>query len=156
MACRLFPCDIFFVHRDDENATPESRISEIQEAVAILAGVPFASHVCVIPVRMTEAWFLFNEEAIRMAAGNPNGNEPLELPRLAEVEHLHDPKDILHKQLETASGLAKRRLSNFRPQERVHRLAQLITDFSPLKALGAFSQLIHQTKSVLDSLNSDK
>jgi hypothetical protein len=38
--------------------------------------------VCVVPVRMMEAWLLIDEMAIRRVAGNPNGRIPIELPVL--------------------------------------------------------------------------
>jgi len=52
-----------------------------------------------VPVRMTEAWLLFDEAAIRRAAGCPNGSMPLELPSLKTSEDIPDPKTILHEAL---------------------------------------------------------
>src|SRR5262245_44463229 len=63
VATRLYPCDILFVHRDAENQDPEGRYDEIREANATGLG-----HVCVVPVRMQEAWLLHNETALREAA----------------------------------------------------------------------------------------
>ena len=50
------------------------RKNEIERAVAeaFQAGQPPA-WASVIPVRMREAWLLFDETAIRKAAGNPSG-----------------------------------------------------------------------------------
>jgi hypothetical protein len=39
-------------------------------------------HIPVVPVRMTEAWLLADEFAIRSAPGNPNGTQSLDLPDL--------------------------------------------------------------------------
>ena len=55
------------------------------------------SDICVIPVRMTEAWLLIDEKAIRIAAGNRNGTEILEIPKLHELESLPDPKKLLYE-----------------------------------------------------------
>ncbi|MEO8494592.1 MAG: hypothetical protein ABI614_05955 [Planctomycetota bacterium] len=62
---RLYPCDLLFVHRDAERDTPDKRRVEIEAAVQQVASNPF---VCVIPVRMQEAWLLFDERANRTKA----------------------------------------------------------------------------------------
>ena len=73
-ALDLFPCDILFIHRDAEGDRPQDRYQEIHEAAQILVQRTYnIPHICVVPVRMTEAWLLFDEKAIRKAAGNPNG-----------------------------------------------------------------------------------
>ena len=72
----LYPCDLLFVHRDAENQDREARLQEINNAVTELSQtrphtapvVP--SYICVIPVRMTEAWLLIDQAAIKRAAGN--------------------------------------------------------------------------------------
>ncbi|MGH9764618.1 MAG: hypothetical protein ACREDR_41175 [Blastocatellia bacterium] len=65
----LYPCDILFVHRDAERETRESRVAEINTAIQDIRGLP--DSIRVVPVRMQEAWLLFDEPAIRSAAGNP-------------------------------------------------------------------------------------
>jgi hypothetical protein len=90
---------------------------------------------------MTEAWLLFDEKALRYAAGNPNGDVELKLPALSAVEDLPDPKKILNDCLRTASGLTGRRLRHWSSAQAVHRLADLMTDFSPLRHLPAFQAL---------------
>jgi hypothetical protein len=89
---------------------------------------------------MTEAWFLFDEAAIRRAAGNPNGRAPRNLPALRRVEALPDPKAILHNCLKEASEKTGRRLKDFRPAQAVQRLGQILQDFSPLSELPAFKE----------------
>lgn len=141
-AIELQPCDILFVHRDAERMTYIERKAEIKAALneveSSLEGLPA---VCVVPVRMQEAWFLFNEDAIREAAENPSGKIQLALPLLKEVADLPDPKDRLYGLLETASELSGRRLKNFRPHVKAHRLAEIIGDFTPLRKLEAFQNL---------------
>ncbi len=139
----LYPCDLLFVHRDAEKEPREKRVAEIQEAVeqAIKKSVAVPPAVCVIPVRMQEAWLLFDEAALRNAAGNPRGRQPLQLPNLVKLEQQPDPKEILHKLLREASGLTGRKLKQFSVNEHVHRLAELIDDFSPLRILPAFQAL---------------
>ncbi|MET0403065.1 MAG: hypothetical protein ABW123_11710, partial [Cystobacter sp.] len=67
-AALYHPCDVLFVHRDAEREAPFHRRTEILDA-ATEAGIK--SVVCIVPVRMTEAWMLIDESAIRHAAGNP-------------------------------------------------------------------------------------
>lgn len=146
----LYPCDLLFVHRDAEKEPREKRVVEIQKAVEEVkksVGVPPA--VCVIPVRMQEAWLLFDEAALRKAAGNPRGRQPLQLPDITKLEQQPDPKEILHRLLREASGLTGRRLKQFSVNERVHRVAELMDDFSPLTALPAFQALEADIKQVI-------
>jgi hypothetical protein len=63
-AIKLFPCDVLFIHRDAEREPPEKRRREIDMAIAAL-GNSVSYWVPVIPVRMTEAWLLIDEKAIR-------------------------------------------------------------------------------------------
>lgn len=139
----LYPCDLLFIHRDAEKEPYKKRVAEIREAIeeAMKESVVVPPTICVIPVRMQEAWLLFDETAIRNAAGNPRGHNSLQLPMIATLEQIPNPKDILHKLLCEASGLTGRRLKQFSVHERVHRLAELINDFSPLRALPAFQAL---------------
>ncbi|MEH1908405.1 MAG: hypothetical protein V7K95_12085 [Nostoc sp.] len=55
----LYPCNLLFIHRDAEREPREKRITEILEALkAVKKSVVVPPHVCVIPVRMQEAWLL--------------------------------------------------------------------------------------------------
>src|SRR5690606_21542965 len=100
---KYYPCDLAFVHRDRDNSTVEHRIAEIVQA-AHDSGY-LTPIVCVIPVRMTEAWFLFDEPAIRRAAGNPRSGVPLDLPTHDTVQRRADPKQIIERALVVASEL---------------------------------------------------
>lgn len=137
-ALKLETCDILFIHRDSEKALPEERKREIVQAVEKLKTISTPPYVCVIPVRMTEAWLLFDVTAIRRAADNPNGRTPLKLPPSNRVEDHHDPKELLYDLLREASGLKGRRSAQFDVNVRVHYLADLITDFASLRSLQAF------------------
>ncbi len=132
-----YPCDVLFVHRDAEREPREKRLAEIRRA-ADEAGVPV--FVPVVPVRMTEAWFLIDERAIRQAAGNPNGEASLLLPKVTSLERVPDPKKLLRDSLIRASEKTGRRLQQFERDlgERAQRVAELIEDFSPLRQLAAF------------------
>jgi hypothetical protein len=146
-ALALYPCDLLFVHRDAEGESRDARVTEIREHLALTAAEQPA--ICVVPVRMQEAWLLFNEEVIRLAADNPRGRTPLEIPPLERFEDLADPKELLWKALMTASGLRPGRRHRFLPAARIHRVAELIEDFSPLRRLSAFQALEKDVKATL-------
>jgi hypothetical protein len=127
------------IHRDAENEPLERRISEIEEAAA--AARQAVTHVCVVPVRMVEAWLLHDESAIRRAAGNPNGTRPLDLPEVNRVEELADPKKHLERALLDAVADRGRRRQRAKREfgERRRRVAELVTSYSPLRQLEAFA-----------------
>ncbi|MEW6664572.1 MAG: DUF4276 family protein [Thermodesulfobacteriota bacterium] len=149
LAIDLFPCDLLFIHRDAERQETESRCEEIRTAIREAASQGFRTPaVCVVPVQMTEAWLLFDEAAIRLAAGNPNGKNSLSLPELAKIEQIPNPKDILFQALREASGLTARRLKKFNLAGARIRITELIADFSPLRALRAFQELEEKISSL--------
>lgn len=145
----LYPCDLLFVHRDAEGVSPESRKIEIVTALKERAG-PSLPVVCVIPVRMQEAWLLFDEPALRRAAGNPNGQQPLTIPRLQDLEMLVDPKALLYELLREASGLHGRRRKKFPVQAGARRVVEYLEDFSPLFILKAFETLDRTVKETVE------
>lgn len=147
----LFPCDLMFIHRDAENASLNDRLNEIRQAV-VHANVDDAisNFICVVPVRMTEAWLLFDSDAIRQAAGNPNGTVSLQLPRLSDIESLPDPKRILNRALKTAKEYGTRRRRSFDVNRAVQRVPECIEDFSPLKRLSAFTALEEEVKRMVE------
>ena len=132
-------CDALLVHRDEDGDGYEARIQEIEAAVAALRddGVEPPAHVRVVPVRMSEAWLLFDEVAIRRAAGWANGTARLPLPT-GRHDRVANPKQALQDALAAASGLTGRRLKNFRRDYRPSDVANFIDDFSPLRKLAAF------------------
>jgi hypothetical protein len=141
-AIDLFPCDLLFVHRDAEREDPEHRYKEIRDALQEASAQGFQTPaVCVVPVKMTEAWLLFDEASIRQAAGNPNGKNALGLPDLNRIELILDPKEGLSEILRKASGLSGRRLKTFNVPGSQIRITDLIEDFSPLRKLKAFQRL---------------
>ena len=71
MSVDLFPCELLFVHRDAEQASIDGRAQEIREALEQCQTPPV---VCVIPVRMQEAWLLFDEAALRKVSVRPRGD----------------------------------------------------------------------------------
>lgn len=124
--------DVLFVHRDAERAPLEQRRAEIPNVSGRV--------VRVVPVRMTEAWLLASESAIRTAAHNPNGTCKLALPELSKLESLPDPKQTLHDLILEASELGAKRRARLKP--RLGTCVQLVAEhhatFKPLRALAAF------------------
>ncbi len=136
----LYPCDLLFMHRDSERQSYAQRKAEIIRVLADIGPMNTPS-VCVVPVRMLEAWLLFNEAALRRAAGNPNGQTPLELPDPARLEQKPDPKSLLFDLLKVASGLTGHRLRKFRASQHAEHVADYINDFAQLRTLPAFREL---------------
>lgn len=149
VAVELYPCDVVFVHRDAERQPPADRREEIRVALQSLADFT-TPHVCVVPRRMSEAWLLIDEAAIRSAAGNRNGTMKLALPPLAKLEDLPDPKALLHRLLEQASGLKGRHLDKFHPAQQVLSVAEYIEDYTPLRRLPEFRTLERDVRAFLD------
>lgn len=149
LSVELYPCDLLFVHRDAERATIEHRRSEITAALEDSRTTLPA--VCVVPVRMQEAWLLIDEAALRHASGNPNGTVPLNLPDVHRLEHLPNPKGLLHDLMRQASGLHGRRLRSFNRRIHGYRygVADRIHDFSPLYRLAAFRRLVAEVEHVV-------
>ena len=144
-ALDLYPCDVLFVHRDAEGQGAGQRREEIARALqwSVIRRVP------VVPIRMTEAWLLADEYAIRCAAGNPNGKQALNLPELRRLEDVPDPKNVLFEALKTASGLNARRRDQLRVHQRVQLIPNHIDDYSRLNELSAFRALQEDIRVVV-------
>lgn len=91
-------------------------------------------------------------QAIRTAAGRPSGRESLALPPLARLEATAGPKQLLHESLKRANGATGRRAERFDSAAAIHRLADLVEDWAPLRALPAFRRLEEDTRAALTEL----
>ena len=153
MAVALYPCDILFVHRDAEKQPSKARTAEIARAVSVAQKkrVAVPSYVPVIPVRMTEAWLLFDETSIRRAAGNPSGTQILKLSQPSRWDEEPNPKLMLREALLDATELRGRRRSRFESSFAAKRVADLIDDYSPLRRLSAFRDLESDVARVVRS-----
>jgi hypothetical protein len=140
IACKYYKPDVLFIHRDAEKLAFSDRLQEVYIAIKSVER-EHKNTIPIIPVRMLEAWLLFDEIAIRRASGNPNGRETISLPQFSRVESEPDPKQLLNELLTKASGLSGRRLKNFKPLRKHHLVAEEISDFSPLLKLQSFSAL---------------
>ena len=143
----FYPSNLLFVHRDAEKEPKEHRYREIHQALERTnSSLPV---VCVVPVRMQEAWLLFDTLAIRHAANNPHGRTPLNLPQRNRLEDLADPKEDLYALLRQASGLHGRRLKAFSEPQHARRVADYIEDYAPLRILSAFTKLEEDLQQTL-------
>ncbi len=107
--------------------------------------------VPIVPVQMTEAWLLLDETDIRFVAGRPSGTNPLDLPAIAGVESVPDPKSVLRQALKNASGLSGRRLRKFErdfPAQRRQLLDRLDRE-GPVKRLEAWRALEQATSGAM-------
>jgi len=148
----FYQCDLLFIHRDAERASLVDRLDEARKAIEKVAQVKeIPPSIAVVPVRMTEAWLLFDADAIREAADNPNGAARLDLPRLNRIERISDPKNMLHSLIREAAELGTHRRSRFRVRHRVHRVSEYIEDFSPLRELTAFANMENEIKRMIQS-----
>jgi hypothetical protein len=146
------PTDLVVVHRDADNAGHQARLGEILHAAGEI-GSKFAL-VPVIPVRMTEAWLLLDEAAIRQVAGNPNGRTNLNLPNAREVERLADPKEYLRECLLKAADVAGRRreaVSRRFPQHR-RQLLERLKPSGPLVSLSGWKMLVAEVDRAVEAL----
>lgn len=142
--------DILIVHRDAERTPLAERRAEILDVDGQIQTVRL------VPVRMTEAWLLIDEAAIRAAAGNPNGRDPLLLPNNSQLERLPDPKSRMHECLIDASGKRRGRRRHMFKRDislRVQRVAELIEDFSPLMDLPAFKVFADDLRHALQAMS---
>jgi hypothetical protein len=150
-AVEVFPCHLLFVHRDADNVGMPNRLAEIRDAAdeaRTRANVPAV--IGVVPIRKLDAWLLIDAQAIRWAAGNPNGQQPIRLPLVHELEGIADPKPVLRQLIRDSSGLSGRRLVGMRVDPVL--VANRIADFSPLLRLNAIQQLKRDLEAALVQL----
>jgi hypothetical protein len=132
-AIQGYELDLLFVHRDAESAGWERRREEIR------ANSGEFRVVAVVPVKMSEAWLLLNEKAIRDAV-NPASSADLQLPSFSKVETCM-AKDVLLRALTHAAELSTQRRRRFRAEGYRLRVAELNSDLSKLRKLASFQEL---------------
>lgn len=147
-AVDIYPCDILFIHRDEDGIGWAQRSDEIDRWFTEAELVKAVSPIPVIPIRMSEAWLLVDEKAIRSAASNPNGQTPLNLPKIHEVEGIADPKKLLFHVLVTASGLSGRKRKQFDRNYARRAIANHMTQQALLRHLMAFQKLDSKVRDI--------
>lgn len=145
--------DILFVHLDADNARPDARYREIDQAVQLSQfGGPW---VRIVPVRMTEAWLLLDEAAIRRAVQKPDGRAPLFLPSANEVERRADPRSILNDALRDASETRGRRRERLEAKLSTLRdnMLEALPVGGPLELLPSWTRFRDETQAALHDLS---
>ena len=153
-------CDLLFIHRDadadneTQSAGPHKRAKEIEDAVRD-SGYS-GTWVGIVPVRMTEAWLLVDESAIRAVAGRPHSNVPLDLPSPIQVEGEADPKAILEQTLITASETSgrKRKIFSRDISSLKHRLLVDLPVGGPLEQVPSWVRFRDDLLAALASMGS--
>jgi hypothetical protein len=144
------PVDLIVVHRDADRVGRAGRCDEIAGALSGLGAS--AAAIPLVPVKMTEAWLLLDEAAIRIVAGNPRGTVKLNLPQRHEVEGVADPKAVLKECLLVAADATGRRraqVANRFPQHR-RQLLERLDRFGPVGELPGWKSLIADIEEVAD------
>jgi hypothetical protein len=146
----MYPFDILFYHRDAETGDKDIIATRQNEIHSRVAYQHKQKVVCIIPIRMMEAWLLIDENAIKKAAGNRGYSKNISLPSIRRIESISDPKLILHELLKTTSGLKGRNLDKFNANYATHLVAEYITDFGPLRNLSSFMEFENNLKRAVD------
>ncbi|MDE3721085.1 hypothetical protein PWG71_06770 [Nocardiopsis sp. N85] len=144
--------EIVAVHRDADGVGRRLRLDEIR--VAVQEHMPASVCVPVIPIRMTEAWLLVDETAIRKVAANPNGRCRLNIPPLHKIESVPDPKAELKRVLADASELSGRKLKQFnlRFSENRRQLLQRLDPSGPVSRLSSWKDFVTDMERGLSEL----
>jgi hypothetical protein len=134
--------ELIVVHRDADNAGTDKRRQEIADGAG-RCGIE-SRVLPVIPIRMTEAWLLLDESAIREVAGNPRGKNDLCLPKPHEVESRSNPKKILADILLLAADASGRRRKDFEKRFFSHRrqLLERLDPHGPIVQLSSWQALV--------------
>jgi hypothetical protein len=146
----MYPNDVLLIHRDSEGESWQEKLAQIR--VAISEVNPYC-WVPIVPVRMSEAWFLSDKNAIR-AAGNSASTLELTLPPKSRWSSVAEPKQILFQALRDASGHSGRKLQKFHVPSARSRVADLIEDFSYLRGIQSFDEFESAVDIVLIKLHA--
>lgn len=151
-AAHFYPFDILIYHRDAESNSNDIINIRKSEILSLITEADYHQRiVCVVPIVMTEAWLLIDQNAIKKAAGNRNYPGILNLPSIPLLEQQNDPKELLFCLLRTAKNAKKRELYKFNPNAAVHWVAEYISDFSSLRQLRSFQQFELDLTEAIDS-----
>jgi len=138
LAIILYPdIKFLFIHRDAEKQSIDFRNQEIDNEL-LKTSIKKIETIKIIPIRMSEAWLLIDEKALRKAAGKPSGKVKIHLPPTKKLETLANPKEILKTALEDATEFTGRKNAQFDFNEARQLAGLYIEDFSALRQLSAF------------------
>lgn len=146
--------DIVICHRDADNQGHGARKREMEGALSAM-GAP-SMLVPIIPVRMTEAWLLLDEAAIRTVAGAPGGTNDLALPKKSDVERVADPKAVLKASILRAAQVTGRRRARLDERFSSHRrqLLERLDCFCPVAELPSWKRMLAEIGVVASALKT--
>lgn len=143
--------DLVFIHRDADARSDSHARSLVRAGMDTFAarvrGVP------IVPIQEIEAWLLLDESAIRRAARNIKGREPLDLPKVGRVEDRANPKEALLDALVKAAKPGRDRSTIRDDFGRLRRelLENLDLD-GPINSLTAWQNLLRDLRAALAEL----
>jgi hypothetical protein len=140
---------VILIHRDAENQPRADRVKEMRAALAESQfEIPY---VPIVPVRMTEAWLLCDEAAIRNVSGNPK-SKPLLLP--SNPETISDPKSRLQDLiLESSQQTGRKRAQlSARFSELRRQLLETLDVGGPVTKLTSFSSFCKDLNEALSKI----
>lgn len=143
------PVQFLLVHRDADAPTPTRSLSEFTQARDQLEPAQARLVIPLVPVQETEAWLLCDEAAIREVVGNRRGREPLDLPRLGDIERTTSPKELLWDVLRRANGRGGRRalsLSDLSDFRRLLLQGLRVEEDAPVRQLRSFATLVQNLR----------
>jgi len=156
LALELYPFDILFVHRDAENNNKSILNERKNEIFKSIEEKLKPKTVCIVPIKMMEAWLLLEDQAIKKAAGNRNFKGQIALPKVSQLEDESQPKEKLYQLLKKVSGLKSRNLKKFNVNAAVHLVAEYTNDFRPLRQLSAFDHFEKNLKNCMQQYTNAK
>lgn len=147
---------LLFIHMDGDHGGLTTRRGRIDKALE-RCGSP-RPYARVVPVRETESWLLADQPKIREVVGYPDGDAPLNLPKLSLIESCANAKERLREALSLAqrprkhqrretSQISKEEYARFR-----NELLEHLDIHGPVTQLSAWQALVEDTKTALASL----
>lgn len=143
--------DLVFIHRDADDRSDEHVRALIRASIEFVDG-QFRG-VPIVPIQEIEAWLLLDEAAIRRAARNIKGREPLDLPSPARIEAKARPKEALLEALLVAAKPGRER--NTIRSEFGHRRRELLQNLDldgPINQLSSWQNLLRDLRAALAEL----
>lgn len=143
---------VLFVHADGAGQPARAREQLVQPAIELLQQemAQDGCGVAVIPIRETEAWALWDGDALRQVFGTTLTDDDLGLPASANlVEAMPDPKAILNNAFNATQPSGRRKRQGVSPM--LNALGEQVS-LARLRQIAGFSLLETELKESLRRL----
>lgn len=143
---------VLFVHADGANDPARAREQLVQPALALLQQemVQDGCGLAVIPIRETEAWAIWDGDALRQVFGTTLSDQALGLPATANlVESVADPKAVLNNAFNATQPSGRRKKQGISPM--LNALGEQVS-LPQLRQIPGFSQFEAELKQALVQL----